>query len=98
MSALRENFRKSISLILGLFTLLFLLIRLISVDRLFQELIHRLYIHFKPNVVLLYDGMKSLPVVACLVEYSYKSFVLIKVFVNESGRLKKNNHRQISNC
>ena len=58
-----------------------------SVDSLFQEFIHRLYIHFNPNVVLLYDGMQRLPVVACLVEYSYKSDVLVNVLVNAPGKL-----------
>ena len=70
LRTLRESFIKSISLISGLLRLCFLLVTFNSVDSLFQEFIHRLYIHFNPNVVLLYDGMQSLPVVACLVEYS----------------------------
>ena len=59
-----------------------------SVDTLFQESIQRLYIHFSPNVVVLYGGINNLPDVAYLVEYSYKSSVLINILLKELGKLE----------
>ena len=56
-SIVRENLSKSISLISGLFTLTFLFIKLNVEDRLFQELMQCLYIHFNPKVVVLNGGM-----------------------------------------
>ena len=87
LSLVREYLSKSTSLISLVYRVFFKFVKLISVDNVFQELIHRLYIHFNPNVVVLYDGILSFPVVDCLVKCSCKSSVLTKVLVNELGKL-----------
>ena len=53
---------------------------------LFHELMHFLYMHFKPYSVLLYIGLDNMPVQACLVSVSCVSSILVKVSRNELGR------------